>query len=102
MILISGKDSIVSAANAPGVRAAILVTPRADGDVELRAVRRSGIPSTIVRPMPIFERVAGTEERVLVARELAAPASAVTVDLVVESVIDTLDVATSNGASAPV
>jgi hypothetical protein len=87
-----GLREIISAANAPGVRTAIIVTPRPDADAELRAVRRSGIPYTIVRPLPVFERVAGADERVLVARDLsAAPASAVTVDLVVESVIEALE-----------
>ena len=39
-----GLREIISAASAPGVRSAILVTPRPDADAELRAVRRSGIP----------------------------------------------------------
>ena len=36
-----GLREITSAANAPGVRRAIMVTPRLDADADLRAVRRS-------------------------------------------------------------
>jgi hypothetical protein len=64
-----GLRETISAANAPGVRTEILVTRRAGGDPELRAVRRSGIPYAILRPHPLVERM------VLVA----APAEALAV-----------------------
>jgi hypothetical protein len=81
---------LISAANAPGVRSAILVTPRPDA--ELRAVRRSGIPYAILRPLPIVERASDPDNRVLVTRELAsAPAAAVTTDMVTDAVLAVLD-----------
>ena len=84
-----GLREIISAANAPGVRTAILVTPRPDADPELRAVRRSGIPYAILRPHPLVER---STELVLVPRELAsAQAGAITVDMLVDAVIGALD-----------
>lgn len=80
---------IISAANAPGVRTAMLVTPRPDADPELRAVRRSGIPYAILRPHPLVEQ---STELVLVPRDLAsAPAGAITVDMLVDAVIGALD-----------
>ncbi|MCA9674921.1 MAG: hypothetical protein H6709_21240 [Kofleriaceae bacterium] len=83
---------LVSAANAPGVRRAVIVTPRPDDDPALRAVRRSGIPYTILRPRPIAEQRGETSTRVLLDRALAsAPAVAVTVDMVIEAVIAVLD-----------
>jgi hypothetical protein len=87
-----GLREIISAANAPGVRSAIIVTPRPDADAELRTVRRSGIPYTILRPVPVVEHATGPDKPVLVARELAgAPATAVTADMIVESVVGVLD-----------
>jgi hypothetical protein len=87
-----GLREIISAANAPGVRNAIIVTPRPDADAELRAVRRSGIPYAILRPMPVVERTSDPDKPVLVARELAgAPATAVTTDMVVDAVVGVLD-----------
>jgi hypothetical protein len=87
-----GLREIISAANAPGVRSAIIVTPRPDADAELRAVRRSGIPYTILRPLPVVERTNDTDKPVLVTRELAdAPATAVTADMIVDAVIGVLD-----------
>jgi hypothetical protein len=87
-----GLRDVISAANAPGVRDVIIVTSRPDDDAELRAVRRSGIPYTILRPSPIFEWAASPGARVLVARELSsAPASAVSSERVVEAVVGTLD-----------
>jgi hypothetical protein len=84
-----GLREILSAANAPGVRTAVIVTPRADGDPELRAVRRSGIPYAILRPLPLVER---STELVLVPRDMAsAPAAAITTDLLVDAVIGALD-----------
>lgn len=84
-----GLREIISAANAPGVRTAIIVTPRADADPELRAVRRSGIPYAILRPHPLVER---STEPVLVPRDLAsAPAGAITVDMLADAVIGALD-----------
>lgn len=83
-----GLREIISAANAPGVRSAIIVTPRPDADAELRAVRRSGIPYTIVRPLPLVEPTNDPAKPVLVARELAAaPATAVTADMIVDAVV---------------
>ena len=87
-----GLREIISAANAPGVRSAIIVTPRPDADAELRAVRRSGIPYTIIRPLPVVERASDPDKPVLVARELAgAPATAVTADMIVDAVVAILD-----------
>lgn len=87
-----GLREIISAANAPGVRSAIIVTPRPDADAELRAVRRSGIPYTIFRPLPVVERTSDPNQPVLVARELAgAPATAVTADMIVDAVVGVLD-----------
>jgi hypothetical protein len=87
-----GLREIISGANMPGVRSAIIVTPRPDADAELRAVRRSGIPYTILRPLPVVERASDPEEPVLVTRELAgAPATAVTGDIVVDAVVGVLD-----------
>ena len=87
-----GLREIISAANAPGVRSAIIVTPRPDADAELRAVRRSGIPYTILRPLPVVEQASDPDEPVLVARELAgAPAAAITPDMVVAAVTGVLD-----------
>jgi hypothetical protein len=84
-----GLREIISAASAPGVRTAILVTPRADADPELRAVRRSGIPYAILRPHPLVEP---STEPVLVPRALAsASAGAITVDMLVDAVIGALD-----------
>jgi hypothetical protein len=83
---------VISAANAPGVQSAIIVTPRPDANAELRAIRRSGIPYIIVRPLPVLERAHEPATPVLVARELAgAPARAVTTDMVVEFVVGLLD-----------
>jgi hypothetical protein len=74
-----GLRAILSAANAPGVRRAIIVTPRPDADAELRAVRRAGIPYAILRPLPVVEQATAAEKPVLVTRELAgAPVAAVT------------------------
>lgn len=88
----SGLREIISAANAPGVRSAIIVTPRPDADAELRAVRRSGIPYTILRPLPVVEQANAPDEPVLVARELAsAPATAITPDMAVAAVTGVLD-----------
>jgi hypothetical protein len=87
-----GLREIISAANAPGVESAIIVTPRPDADAELRAVRRSGIPYTIVRPLPVLERALDPDKPVLVARGLAStPASAVTADMVVDAVLRVMD-----------
>ena len=87
-----GLREIISAANAPGVRSAIIVTPRPDADAELRAVRRSGIPYTILRPLPVVERACDPEKPVLVARDLAdTPATALTSDMVVAAVTGVLD-----------
>lgn len=87
-----GLREIISAANAPGVRSAIIVTPRPDADAELRAVRRSGIPYTILRPPPVIERASDPDKLVLVTRELAAaPGTAVTVDMVIDAVVGVLD-----------
>lgn len=87
-----GLREIISAANAPGVRSAIIVTPRPDVDAELRAVRRAGVPYTILRPLPVVERASDPDNPVLVARELAkAPATAVTVDMIVDAVVAILD-----------
>ena len=87
-----GLREIISAANAPGVRSAIIVTPRPDADAELRAVRRSGIPYTILRPLPVVERASDPDKPVLVARELAsAPATAVTTDMIVDAVVAIID-----------
>jgi len=87
-----GLREIISAANAPGVRSAIIVTPRPDADAELRSVRRSGIPYTVLRPLPIVERARDPDKPVLVARELAgAPAAAVTTDMVVDAVLGVID-----------
>jgi len=83
---------LISAANAPGVRSAIIVTPRPDADAELRAIRRSGIPYTIVRPLPVLERADEANKPVLVARELAgAPAHAITAAMLVDAVVGLLD-----------
>jgi hypothetical protein len=89
-----GLREIISAANAPGVRSAIIVTPRpdADADAELRAIRRSGIPYTILRPLPVVERASDPDKPVLVTRELAgATATAVTADMVVDAVVGVID-----------
>ncbi|HTR54602.1 MAG TPA: hypothetical protein VMJ10_28115 [Kofleriaceae bacterium] len=87
-----GLRELISAANAPGVRSAIIVTPRPDADAELRAVRRSGIPYTILRPLPIVERASDPDKPVLVTRELAgAPAAAVTTDMIVDAVVGVID-----------
>lgn len=87
-----GLRDLIAAANAPGVRSAILLTPRADADAELRAVRRSGIPYTILRPLPLVERTRAPDRPVLVTRELAgAPATAVTADMIVDAVVSVLD-----------
>jgi len=87
-----GLREIISAANAPGVRRAIIVTPRPDADAELRAVRRAGIPYTILRPLPVVEQATAAQKPVLVTRELAgAPAVAVTAAMVVEAVVGVLD-----------
>jgi hypothetical protein len=87
-----GLREIISAANAPGVRSVIIVTPRPDADAELRAVRRSGIPYTILRPLPVVERARAPERPILVPRELAgAPATAVTVDMIVDAVVEVID-----------
>jgi hypothetical protein len=87
-----GLREIISAANAPGVRSAIIVTPRPDADAELRSVRRSGIPYTILRPLAILERASDPDKPVLVTRELAAaPAAAVTAHMVVEAVVGVID-----------
>ena len=87
-----GLREIISAANAPGVRSAIIVTARPDADAELRAVRRSGIPYTILRPLPVVERASDPDKPVLVARELAgAPATAVTTDMIVAAVVGVID-----------
>ena len=87
-----GLREVISAANAPGVRSAVIVTPRPDVDAELRAVRRSGIPYTILRPLPVVEPGSEADPHVLVTRELAgAPAAAVTADMVVDAVIGVLD-----------
>lgn len=87
-----GLREIISAANAPGVRSAIIVTPRPDADAELRAVRRSGIPYTILRPLSVVERASDPDKPVLVVRELAgAPATAVTADMIVDAVVAIID-----------
>ncbi len=87
-----GLREMISAANAPGVGRAIIVTPRPDADVELRAVRRSGIPYTIFRPLPIVEPSLDTNKPVLVARDLAdAPAAGVTIEMIVDAVIGVID-----------
>src|ERR1044071_8319681 len=87
-----GLREIISAANAPGVRSAIIVTPRPDADADLRAVRRSGIPYTILRSLPVVEHASDPDTPVLVTRELAsAPATAVTADMVVDAVVGVLD-----------
>lgn len=87
-----GLHEFISTANAPGARSAILVTPRPDADAELRAVRRSGIPYTILRPLPVVERALDPHKPVLVSRNLAgAPATAVTTDMVVDAVVGVLD-----------
>ena len=87
-----GLREIISAANAPGVRSAIIVTPRPDADAELRAVRRSGISYTILRPLPVIERASDPDKPVLVTRELAGtPATAVTAEMVVDAVVAVLD-----------
>jgi uncharacterized protein YbjT (DUF2867 family) len=87
-----GLSEIISAANAPGVRSAIIVTPRPDADAQLREVRRSGIPYTILRPLPVIERAGDANKPVLVTRELVgAPATAVTADMVVDAVVRVLD-----------
>ena len=87
-----GLRDFISTANAPGARSAIIVTPRPDADAELRAVRRSGIPYTILRPLPVVERALDPNKSVLVARDLAgAPASAVTADMVIDAVVGALD-----------
>lgn len=87
-----GLREIISAANVPGVRSAIIVTSRPDADAELRATRRSGIPYTILRPLPVVERAHEPETRILVPRELAgAPATAVTADMVVNAVVEVID-----------
>jgi hypothetical protein len=87
-----GLREIISAANAPGVGSAIIVTPRLDADPELRAIRRSGIPYTILRPLPVIERGGEPDELVFVARELAgAHAAAVTADMVIDAVVGVLD-----------
>jgi hypothetical protein len=68
------------------------VTPRPDADAELRAVRRSGIPYTILRPLPMIERASDPDGPVLVRRELAdAPATAVASEMIVDAVIGVLD-----------
>lgn len=83
---------VISAANAPGVRSAVIITRRPDADAELRAVRRSGIPYTILRPLPVVERAFEADQFVLVTREVAgAPAAAVTADMVVDAVVGVLD-----------
>jgi hypothetical protein len=83
---------IIRSANAPGVRTAILVTPRADADPGLRAVRRSGIPYTILRPAPIFDPAAAASRAVLVPRRVAsAPAQALAADMVVDAIVAALD-----------
>jgi hypothetical protein len=83
---------LISAANAPGVRTAIVVTSRPDADPELRAVRRSGIPYTILRPLPLVDPVREPARRVLVPRQVAAePAAAVTIDVVTDAVLAALD-----------
>jgi len=87
-----GLRALISAANAPGVRTAIIVTARPDADPELRAVRRSGIPYTILRPLPLVDPVREPARRVLVPRQVAAePAAAVTHDVVTAAVLDALD-----------
>jgi len=68
------------------------VTPRPDADAELRSVRRSGIPYTILRPLPVVERASDPDKPVLVTRQLAgAPATAVTADMVVDAVLQVVD-----------
>jgi hypothetical protein len=87
-----GLREIISAANAPGVRSAVIVTPRPDADAELRAVRRSGIPYTILRPLRVVEPGHDPDKLVFVARELAgAPATAVTADMIIDAVVGVLD-----------
>jgi hypothetical protein len=87
-----GLRELISAANARVVRSAIIVTPRPDADAELRAVRRSGIPYTILRPLPVVEQASAPDEPVLVARDLAdAPATAITPDILVGAVTGVLD-----------
>ena len=87
-----GLREIISAANAPGVRSAIIVTPRPAADAELRAVRRAGIPYTILRPLPVVEHASDPDKPVLVARDLAdAPATAITPDMVAAAVTGVLD-----------
>jgi uncharacterized protein YbjT (DUF2867 family) len=87
-----GLREIIAAANAPGVRSAIIVTPRPDDDAELRAVRRSGIPYTILRPPAVVERATDPDASVLVSRELAsARATAVSADMVVDALVGVLD-----------
>lgn len=87
-----GLRALISAANAPGVRTAIIVTPRPDDDPELRMVRRSGIPYTILRPLPLVDPVPESARRVLVPRQVATePAAAITVDVVTDAVVAALD-----------
>jgi hypothetical protein len=87
-----GLREIISAANAPGVRSAVILPHRSDADAELRALRRSGIPYTILRPLPVVDRALDTSHPVLVARDVArAPATAVTIDMVTEAVLGVLD-----------
>jgi hypothetical protein len=87
-----GPREIISAANAPGVRSAIIVTPRPDADAELRAVRRSGIPYTILRPLAVVDRVRDPAAPILVTRELAiAKATAVSADMVLDALVGALD-----------
>jgi hypothetical protein len=87
-----GLRELISAANVPGVRSAIAVTSRPDDDAELRAIRRSGIPYTILRPLPVVDRASDPDKPVLVARELAdAPATAVTAEMVVEAIVRVID-----------
>jgi hypothetical protein len=92
MILITGNDAIVD-----GLCSALdsLGRPyrRVDElDADLRAVRRSGIPYTILRPLPVVERARDPDKPTLVPRELAgAPATAVTADMIVDAVVEVID-----------
>jgi hypothetical protein len=85
---------VVRAASAPSVRRVIVATTRPDDAPDLRALRRSGAPYVILRPVPLLDAAHGATpgDRVLVPRSIArSRASALPVAALVDAIIDALD-----------
>lgn len=63
----ASQPALVRAAQRPGVRALVLV---ASGEVDLRPVRRSGVPYAVLRPAPLLEALSAALEPVLASGRL--------------------------------